>query len=115
MSSGIFIVGTTMIFLHFVPTVFLIYMAMVVYGIGFSFIFPSMNKIIGQNTEMHERGKANGIFYSFFSLGSVAGSYLSGIFATYFETPFLFIGLILIVLLAAIYTAHKKSGFKESF
>jgi hypothetical protein len=45
----------------------------------------------------------------------VAGSYLSGIFATYFETPFLFIGLMLIMLLAAIYAAHEKSGFKESF
>ncbi|OZT77254.1 MFS transporter [Salinicoccus roseus] len=114
-STGIFIVGAAMIFLHFVPTVSLIYTAMVIYGIGFSFIFPSMNKIIGQNTEMHERGKANGIFYSFFSLGSVAGSYLSGIFATYFETPFLFIGLMLIMLLAAIYAAHEKSGFKQTF
>ncbi|MCG1010258.1 MFS transporter [Salinicoccus sp. ID82-1] len=113
-SSGIFIVGLAMVLLHVVPTVGLIYTVMVIYGVGFSFIFPSMNKIIGQNTEMHERGKANGVFYSFFSLGSVAGSYLSGIFATYFETPFLFIGLILIILLAAVQIAHKKSGFTHS-
>ncbi|MFC3420359.1 MFS transporter [Salinicoccus hispanicus] len=113
-SAGIFIVGLAMMLLHVVPSTILIYIVMVIYGVGFSFIFPSMNKIIGQNTEMHERGKANGVFYSFFSLGSVAGSYLSGIFATYFETPFLFIGLILIILLAGVQIAHKKSGFTHS-
>ncbi|GAB3066373.1 MFS transporter [Salinicoccus sesuvii] len=110
-STGIFIVGVAMILLHMVPTAALIYIIMVIYGVGFSFIFPSMNKIIGQNTEMYERGKANGIFYSFFSLGSVAGSYLSGIFATYFETPFLFIGIILLVLLISVQLVHKRSGF----
>ncbi|WP_017547801.1 MFS transporter [Salinicoccus carnicancri] len=108
-STGIFIVGISMILLHFIPSAALVYMTMVIYGAGFSLIFPSMNKIIGQNTEMHERGKANGIFYSYFSIGSVAGSFLSGIFATYFETPFLFIGVTIILLLSLIFIAHRKS------
>ncbi|AKG73144.1 MFS transporter [Salinicoccus halodurans] len=108
-ASGIFIVGFSMILLHMVPSTSLVYMTMVIYGAGFSLIFPSMNKIIGENTEMHERGKANGIFYSYFSIGSVAGSFLSGIFATYFETPFLFIGITIILLLSIIFIAHKKS------
>lgn len=108
-SAGILIVGFSMILLHFVPSTILVYMTMVIYGAGFSLIFPSMNKIIGQNTEMHERGKANGIFYSYFSIGSVAGSFLSGIFATYFETPFLFIGITIILLLSVIFTAHRKA------
>ncbi|WP_411843430.1 MFS transporter [Salinicoccus sp. HZC-1] len=108
-SAGILIVGFSMILLHFVPSTILVYMTMVIYGAGFSLIFPSMNKIIGQNTEMHERGKANGIFYSYFSIGSVAGSFLSGIFATYFETPFLFIGITIILLLSVIFIAHKKA------
>ena len=108
-STGIFIVGISMVLLHFIPSTALVYMTMVIYGAGFSLIFPSMNKIIGQNTEMHERGKANGIFYSYFSVGSVAGSFLSGIFATYFETPFLFIGITIILLLSIIFIAHRKS------
>ena len=108
-STGIFIVGISMILLHFIPSTALMYMTMVIYGAGFSLIFPSMNKIIGQNTEMHERGKANGIFYSYFSVGSVAGSFMSEIFATYFETPFLFIGITIILLLSAIFIAHRKS------
>lgn len=108
-STGIFIVGISMILLHFIPATALVYTTMVIYGAGFSLIFPSMNKIIGQNTEMHERGKANGIFYSYFSIGSVAGSFLSGIFATYFETPFLFIGITIILLLSIIFIAHRKS------
>ena len=108
-SAGIFVIGISMILLHLVPSTALVYLTMVLYGAGFSFIFPSMNKIIGQNAGMSERGKANGIFYSYFSLGSVAGSYLSGIFATYFEMPFIFIGIIIILLLSLVYTAHKKS------
>jgi len=108
-STGIFIVGISMVLLHFIPSTALVYMTMVIYGAGFSLIFPSMNKIIGQNTEMHERGKANGIFYSYFSVGSVAGSFLSGIFATHFETPFLFIGITIILLLSIIFIAHRKS------
>lgn len=108
-SVGILIVGFSMIFLHIAPSTALVYLTMIVYGAGFSLIFPSMNKIIGENTEMHERGKANGIFYSYFSVGSVVGSFLSGIFATYFDTPFLFIGITIILLLGVIFIAHKKS------
>lgn len=72
---------------------------MVIYGFGFGFIFPSMNKIIAEHSEMNERGKANGIFYSYFSLGSVAGSVLAGYFATVFNLPFLGIGLLTLVML----------------
>src|SRR5699024_5499299 len=99
---GIFIVSMAMTLLHFAPNQSLVLVVMIIYGAGFALIFPSMNKIIAENTEIYERGKANGIFYAFFSIGSVFGSYSSGIFTTYFDIPFVFIGIILMVMLIII-------------
>src|SRR5690625_2573802 len=75
---GILILSISMMMLHFAPSVTVVFIVMVIYGLGFGLIFPSMNKIIAEHSDMHERGKANGIFYSYFSLGSVAGSMLAG-------------------------------------
>ncbi|HJE20041.1 MAG TPA: MFS transporter [Aliicoccus persicus] len=106
---GIFIIGLSMILLHFVPTIFTTFLVMVLYGIGFSLVFPSMNKVIALYANMSERGKANGLFYGFFSLGTVAGSYLSGIFATYFQLPFVFIGITLILLQLVLMILMRKN------
>lgn len=105
---GIFIVSMAMVMLHFAPSRSLVLVVMIIYGAGFALIFPSMNKIIAENTEIYERGKANGIFYAFFSIGSVAGSYSSGIFTTYFDIPFVFIGIILMVMLIVIVTMQGR-------
>lgn len=99
---GIFMVSIAMLMLHFAPNQSFVLAVMIIYGVGFALIFPSMNKIIAENTEIYERGKANGIFYAFFSIGSVFGSYSSGIFTTYFDIPFVFIGIILMVMLIII-------------
>ena len=106
---GIFIISLSMILLHFVPTIFTAFLIMILYGIGFSLVFPSMNKVIALHADMSERGKANGLFYGFFSLGTVAGSYLSGIFATYFDLPFVFIGITLILLQIVLMTLMRKN------
>ncbi len=100
--TGIFIVSIAMLILHFAPHQSVVLIVMIIYGLGFAFIFPSMNKLIAENTKVYERGKANGIFYAFFSVGSVAGSYSSGIFTTYFDLPFVFISIILMVMLVII-------------
>lgn len=106
--TGIFIVAVGMLILHFAPGQMLVLAVMIIYGMGFALIFPSMNKLIAENTEIYERGKANGIFYAFFSVGSVAGSYSSGIFTTYFDLPFVFISIILMVMLIIIVTLDGK-------
>jgi MFS family permease len=110
---GIGMVALSMIALHIVPGITMIIVIMLTYGLGFSLIFPSMNKMIAQNTEVYERGKANGIFYAYFSIGSVAGSFLSGIFATYFELPFIFIGVIILIMLTAQLLIRKYSMLEE--
>ncbi|CDZ98928.1 Tetracycline resistance protein, class C [Jeotgalicoccus saudimassiliensis] len=98
-AAGILILSVSMMILHFAPSPAFIFIVMVLYGFGFGFVFPSMNKIIAEHSAMNERGKANGIFYSYFSLGSVAGSVIAGYFAAVFSLPFLGIGIITLVML----------------
>lgn len=113
-AAGILILSASMILLHFAPSSGFVFLVMVIYGFGFGFIFPSMNKIIAEHSEMNERGKANGIFYSYFSLGSVAGSVLAGYFATVFNLPFLGIGLLtLIMLVILMFIRYRLEGSRQ--
>jgi len=84
--------------------------AMVIYGLGFALIFPSMNKIIADASSKVDRGKAYGIFYAFFSLGVVAGSTVSGWFAARIGLPFLVCALIMFIAAAIIFAITKKTG-----
>ena len=106
---GIFIIGLSMILLHFVPTTLSVFGVMALYGFGFSLVFPSMNKVIALYANMSERGKANGLFYGFFSLGTVAGSYLSGVFSTFYDLPFVFIGITLLILQVTLILISRKT------
>lgn len=105
---GILILSISMIMLHFAPSITFVFIVMVIYGLGFGLVFPSMNKIIAEHSDMHERGKANGIFYSYFSLGSVAGSMLAGYFATIYNTPFLGIGIVTLVMMILLIAIRFK-------
>src|SRR5699024_1441699 len=75
---GLSLIGIGMIILSWQTTFISNFIAMVIYGIGFALIFPSMNKIIADASTTVDRGKAYGIFYAFFSFGVVAGSSFSG-------------------------------------
>lgn len=46
---------------------------MILYGMGFSFLFPAMTALIIDHTNQVDRGKGFGLFYAFFSLGVVLG------------------------------------------
>lgn len=103
--TGILIIGSVHIMLNIVSIYWVNMLLMVVYGIGFAFIFPSMNKIVADASSKVDRGKAYGIFYAFFSLGAVTGSFLSGATAETLGLPFLSsaitmmaVGVVLIVI-----------------
>ena len=111
--SGIMIIGVVHVSLNIVSTYWISMVLMVVYGIGFAFVFPAMNKIIAEASSKVERGKAYGIFYAFFSLGAVAGSFVSGATSEKFGLPFLssaitMITISLIILFIAKRTAHQN-------
>src|SRR5699024_3455281 len=61
---GLSLIGVGMLILSLFTTFSTNLLAMVIYGLGFSFIFPSMNKIIADASTKVDRGKAYGIFYA---------------------------------------------------
>ena len=55
--------------------------AMVVFGLGFGLLFPSLGTTVSEVASSRRRGIAFGIFYAVYSLGVVAGSGVSGVTA----------------------------------
>lgn len=94
--SGLLLIGISLISLSFIITLPLSFLAMIIYGLGFALIFPSMNKIVADASADVDRGKAYGIFYAFFSLGVVAGSTISGWVAENLGLPFLVSAILMI-------------------
>lgn len=82
--------------------------SMIIYGFGFALIFPSMNKIVADASSDVDRGKAYGIFYAFFSLGAVAGSFISGLVSETIGKPFLVSGFIMLTIMLILYLLSKN-------
>lgn len=88
--AGLIILGFAVMLLSMLTEPALLYATMVVYGIGFALIFPSLNALIIQYTDVSERGKAFGIFYAIFSVAVVIASFTIGAFALSTTQSFLF-------------------------
>lgn len=106
--TGLFLIGIGMVILGISPNFYSNFAAMVIYGLGFAFIFPSMNKVIADASSKVDRGKAYGVFYAFFSLGVVVGSSASGWFANVLGLPFLMCALVMFIAVAAIVFIQRK-------
>ncbi len=87
--AGFLLIGVSLVLLSLLESLVGTFLAMVIYGLGFAFVFPSMNRIVADASTQVDRGKAYGIFYAFFSLGAVAGSFISGAVAQYLGFPFI--------------------------
>lgn len=85
---GFLLIGGSLVLLSFITSLIGSFLSMVVYGLGFALVFPSMNRIVADASTQVDRGKAYGIFYAFFSLGAVAGSTISGAAAQTIGYPF---------------------------
>lgn len=96
LNLGLGILGTSLFFLSLSANIGYMYGVMVLYGIGFALIFPSMNALIAQHTNELERGKAFGLFYAFFSIGVVFGSIFTGALAVTPDQAFI-IGTVLVL------------------
>lgn len=88
--AGLIILGFAVMLLSFLTKLPLLYAAMIVYGTGFALIFPSLNALIIQYTDLRDRGKAFGIFYAIFSVAVVIGSFTIGALALTSAQSFLF-------------------------
>lgn len=89
-----------------------LYGALAMYGVGFAFFFPSINKILIESTVKETRGKAYGYFYAFFSLGVVAGSSILGTLNLVGTPGFMFTAFVLlsfcIVIVVSIFRAKDQ-------
>lgn len=96
-TTGLILIGIALFILNFLTIIQLGYVAMVIYGLGFAFIFPSMNQMVADATSKEDRGKAYGIFYACFSLGVVFGSSISGYVSDAFGIPFIVSAVIMLL------------------
>lgn len=97
LAFGMTVMGLSLLLLSQMVSLSSIYICMALYGIGFAFLFPSINSLLVHAVEPAHRGKAYGYFYAFFSLGVVAGSGLTGLLGFTDAGSFLFTGLLLII------------------
>jgi len=108
--TGIGFIGLVHILLNLTTTYWMIIGLMVIYGIGFALIFPSMNKIVTEASTKVDRGKAYGVFYAFFSLGAVTGSFASGLTSEIVGLPFLSSALTMIAIAIILAFIAKRTS-----
>ena len=94
--AGFFLMGSSLFLLSSVSAAPLLYTSMITYGIGFAFLFPSINSLLIDSTTERSRGKAYGYFYAFFSIGVVAGSSFTGALALSADRGFITSGVLLL-------------------
>lgn len=109
---GICFIGSVHIMLNFISTLWIIIGLMLIYGIGFAFVFPSMNRIVTDASSKVDRGKAYGIFYAFFSLGAVVGSFVSGATSEAFGLPFLSSAVTMLLIAGTLIIISRKTSIK---
>lgn len=114
LAFGITLMGLSMLFLSQIEELNFLYVAMAIYGVGFAFLFPSINSLLIDSSTTEYRGKAYGYFYAFFSIGVVAGSGLIGFLDLEFRGAFMLTGIILLAV--AVYTllGMKKGSIDKS-
>ncbi|UCZ51552.1 MFS transporter [Bacillus shivajii] len=108
MIVGLCLISVSLISLSQFNHLIFIFIILAVYGIGFAFIFPSMNRLVLDASTKKDRGKAFGLFYAAFSLGVVFGSVLSGATAISVITPFLINGVLLLFFTMIIYLLKRR-------
>ncbi|KXH87236.1 MFS transporter [Sporosarcina sp. HYO08] len=96
LAFGISLMGLSLLLLSHITDLSYLYAAMAIYGIGFAFLFPSINSLLIDSSAPESRGKAYGYFYAFFSIGVVAGSSVIGALDLGFRGAFLLTGVILL-------------------
>ena len=111
---GIMTIGFVHIMMNIISIFWISLVLMVIYGVGFALVFPSMNQIVTEASSKVDRGKAYGIFYAFFSLGSVVGSFVSGATSDAFGLPFLSSAITMMTVGVIVFFIAKKYAKKDS-
>lgn len=111
MIAGFAFMGGSLFLLSSVSAAALMYFAMCTYGIGFAFLFPSINSLLVDSTTPASRGRAYGYFYAFFSIGVVGGSSITGALALDANGGFILSGsLLLLIAILNAFLGKKKNA-----
>ena len=97
LTFGMSTMGVSMLLIGHTDSLNLLYMWMGLYGLGFAFLFPSINTLLIDSSERSYRGKAYGYFYAFFSIGVVVGSSITGFLELDATSGFTLTGIILLI------------------
>ncbi|WP_313891903.1 MFS transporter [Psychrobacillus sp.] len=108
LALGMTLMGISMLLLGQTETLQIMYVWMGLYGIGFAFLFPSINSLLIDSTESSYRGKAYGYFYAFFSIGVVVGSSVTGLLELTANGGFLLTGVVLLITAALSIFINKR-------
>ncbi|WP_062107185.1 MFS transporter [Bacillus niameyensis] len=100
---GLCIMGLSLLLISIGQNIPQLYFVMGLYGIGFAFLFPSLNSLLIEATDQSYRGKAYGYFYAFFSIGVVLGSGVTGLLNLTANGGFLFTGVLLVLVSLAMF------------
>ncbi|WP_040286233.1 MFS transporter [Sporosarcina koreensis] len=104
LAFGISLMGVSMLLLSGADDLASLFGTMSVYGVGFAFLFPSINSLLIDSSSPASRGRAYGYFYAFFSMGVVAGSYVIGALDLEYRSAFIVTGIVLLIV--AVYTIY---------
>jgi len=112
---GVGILAVSQVLVGQMTTAVPLYSVMALYGIGFAFLFPSINTLLIQSTTPETRGQAYGYFYAFFSIGVVAGSSVLGLLPIGIKGGFLLAGTVLALFFVFIlFDIRKKEIIQHS-
>lgn len=99
MSIGLFTITFSILGLGLASSSIAVFIAMIFYGIGFAFLFPSTSTAIIKGTNAQNRGKAFGVYYACFSLGVIFGSFIGGLLGI--SAPLIFtVGAMIVFLMS---------------
>jgi integral membrane protein len=114
MALGIGLMGISQLLISQSTTTLALYIVLGLYGVGFAFLFPSINMMLIKSTPPALRGKAYGYFYAFFSLGVVAGSSVLGWLNFTIVEGFIFTGILLLAIAAfVVYNKQREQALNH--
>ncbi|MGI8387601.1 MFS transporter [Robertmurraya sp. P23] len=98
--AGSIMIMVAMILLAWVPNSTILYLAAIIYGLGFGTVQPALQAWSVQNSPISRRGMANATFFSFFDLGVGIGAIVFGQIAFYLDYHSIYIASAISVFIA---------------
>ena len=108
--AGSIMIMAAMILLAWVPNSTILYLAAIIYGLGFGTVQPALQAWSVQNSPISRRGMANATFFSFFDLGVGMGAIVFGQIAFYLDYHSIYIASAISVFIAILlyYTVFRR-------